>query len=45
MAKGKSTKSKVKNALWMGFGFGLGSAIFVPLINYVVNTVRSAAKV
>lgn len=37
MAKGSSTKAKLKNALWQGFGFGLGAAVFVPLINMIIK--------
>ena len=41
----KATKSKIKGALWSGFGFGLGAAVFVPLINWAISTARKTLKV
>lgn len=37
MAKGNSTKSKVKSALWQGFGYAVGAAVFVPLLIMGMN--------
>ncbi len=37
MAKGTSTKTMVKGVVWQGLAFGLGAAVFVPLISMVVT--------
>lgn len=39
MAKGTSTKSRIKSELWRGFGTGLGIAVFVPLLTMAMSKV------
>jgi len=34
---GGSTKSKIKGALWQGFGFAIGAAVFVPIVQMAMT--------